>query len=220
MLNTDPYGGGLWHTWFDRDLGIAGKVILKSENGGLFTRLLRIDSPVARIPNLAIHLTDRSTPFSPNLHEHCKAILTMESSSINCESSSDSQERLHPFLLQLVSDKLCVSPDVIVDMELQLIDIQPPTLGGANNELLFSGRLDNLCSSYQCLRALIDGASEDLVSQENIRLITLFDHEEVGSGSCVGAGSPMFLDTLKSINQHLTDGSHCKLCEYVPYSSF
>ena len=47
----------------------------------------------------------------------------------------------------------------IVDMELQLIDIQPSAIGGACDDLLFSGRLDNLCSSYQAIRALADGSS-------------------------------------------------------------
>lgn len=57
VLNTQPYGGGLWHTWFDRDLGLAGRAIVKSKDGHITSKLVRIDEPVARIPNLAIHLT-------------------------------------------------------------------------------------------------------------------------------------------------------------------
>lgn len=213
VLNTQPYGGGLWHTWFDRDLGIAGRIIVKGENGEFLSKLVRIDEPIARIPNLAIHLTSGSERehFAPNLQEHGKAILTMDPSIINLKAedvgNSEHTSRLHPSLLQLVSNISQTAPETIEDMELQLIDIQPSTLGGMNKEFIFSGRLDNLCSSYQCLRALIDNSSEDLLAdQTNISLSMLFDHEEVGSSSCTGAGSSLFMDTLQLIHSYL-DGN-------------
>lgn len=217
MLNTQPYGGGLWHTWFDRDLGIAGRVILRKEpssatDDSFEMSLVRIDEPIARIPNLAIHLTAGSEreSFAPNLHEHAKAILTMDSSKASTTvDGSSNTSRLHPLVLTLVAEKLGVDAAQIEDLELQLIDIQPSTLGGAGKELLFSGRLDNLCSSYQCLRALIDASSEEsFASSPNIQMAMLFDHEEVGSSSCTGAGSSMLMDTLGLINASLADGSH------------
>lgn len=212
MLNTTPYGGGLWHTWFDRDLGLAGRVITE-ENGVVRTRLVRIDKPVARIPNLAIHLTSGSEreSFAPNLQEHAKAILSMDSTFVDmtteCTDTAKSA-RLHPGLLHLIATELKISGESIIDMELQLTDVQPSTVGGASDELIFSGRLDNLCSSYQIIRALADGSSESLESQTNIRMAMMFDHEEVGSASCSGAGSSMFMDTLRIISDNLTDKSN------------
>ena len=87
-------------------------------------------------------------------------------------------------------------------MELQLIDLQPSVIGGANNDLLFSGRLDNLCSSYQCVRALIAGSTEELDKQSNIRIAVCFDHEEVGSNSCTVSFRVEFLLFLLFLDIH------------------
>jgi aspartyl aminopeptidase len=212
MLNTFGYGGGLWHTWFDRDLGIAGRCIIKEKNGGVSTKLVRIDDPIARIPNLAIHLTsgDERNNFNPNLHEHCKAILSMDPEIVNLKPTDAEEEvsdRLHPVLLRMMADQLDISVDSIEDMELQLIDTQPSTIGGAAGELILSGRLDNLCSCYQGLRAIIDCNSDATkqAKQKGIHMATFFDHEEVGSNSTCGAGSSMFMDTLRLIVAKLAD---------------
>ena len=53
---VECYGGGLWNTWFDRDLSIAGRVLVRQEDGTIAHKLMRVDEPVLRIPNLAIHL--------------------------------------------------------------------------------------------------------------------------------------------------------------------
>ena len=212
MLNTQPYGGGLWHTWFDRDLGLAGRVICKNSDDQISSHLVRVDRPIARIPNLAIHLTAGSErdSFVPNLQEHAKAILTAVPSLINMPSfHADQEKRLHPCLVSLAAESAGIDPSSILDMELQLIDIQPPAFGGAANEFVLSGRLDNLCSSYQGMQALIDTSTTELLStQPNITMVMLFDHEEVGSGSCQGAGSSLFMDTIRLILSKLTDGSH------------
>ena len=204
MVNTMPYGGGLWHTWFDRDLGIAGRCVMKEKDGGMSTRLVRINDPVARIPTLAIHLSDDRNSFAPNLQDHCKAILSMDPEIVSLKPTAAEEEvseRLHPALLRMIADQLGVPADTIEDMELQLIDIQPSTIGGAAGELLFSGRLDNLCSCYQATRAIIDQSADDtvLTKQKGVHMIMLFDHEEVGSNSATGAGSPLLMQTIQRV---------------------
>ena len=225
MLNTQPYGGGLWHTWFDRELGIAGRVLLKDPTtNAIVSELIRCDKPVARIPNLAIHLTrgDGETPgvFKPNLQEHAKAIFTMKHNK-KCRDMNEG-DLFHPELIELVREYVPsnMSTWEIVDMELQLIDVVPSCLGGNMNEFLLSGRLDNLCSSYQCMRAIIDASTTyDMknvtstttntpLKQNNIHVSVMFDHEEVGSASAQGAGSQLFMDTLRRITDCLGDKSH------------
>lgn len=62
MVNVQTYGGGLWHTWFDRDLSVAGRVILRADDGSFLHRLVKIKRPLLRVPTLAIHL-NRSVAF-------------------------------------------------------------------------------------------------------------------------------------------------------------
>ncbi|KAG4919377.1 hypothetical protein JHK85_057658 [Glycine max] len=178
MVNVQTYGAGLWYTWFDRDLSVAGRVILRSSHNSYVHKLVKINRPILRIPTLAIHL-DRP-----------------------CINS------------QVLSDELNCDIDDIVNIELNVCDTQPSCLGGGNNEFIFSGRLDNLASSYCALRALIDSCQSpgDLASESAIRMVALFDNEEVGSGSVQGAGAPTMFQAMRRIvgdlaNNYVSEGS-------------
>lgn len=81
---------------------------------------------------------------------------------------------------QILSDELGCEVDDIASIELNICDTQPSCLGGANDEFIFSGRLDNLASSFCALRALVDSSgSKDLSDEHAIRMVALFDNEEV-----------------------------------------
>ena len=72
QINVEAYGGGLWHTWFDRELSLAGSVIVKEADGSFRKTLIHVSRPLLRIPNLCIHLTsaeDRGK-FAPNKETH------------------------------------------------------------------------------------------------------------------------------------------------------
>lgn len=73
-MNIQPYGGGLWRTWFDRDLGLAGKVIYINSEGKLTSKLWDSKSAVMNVPSLCIHLA-REPEFNPSKETHLKPIL-------------------------------------------------------------------------------------------------------------------------------------------------
>lgn len=93
-----------------------------------------------------------------------------------------------------------------MDFELNVCDTQLGVVGGANDEFLFVGRLDNLSSTYLAVRALADSTSSDrsLANESAVRAIALFDHEEVGSKSAVGAGGPVMRDAITRITRCLS----------------
>jgi len=205
QVGVEPYGGGLWHTWFDRDLSVAGRVILREESG-LTQHFVHITRPILRIPNLAIHL-DRSvkegfkfndqTHLLPILASATKARLEKSSSSPSSSTSSSTSsadnKAHHSLLLNLLANELNTTEDSIVDFELSLTDTQPAVIGGALNEWIFSPRLDNLLSSWMSIHSLIKSFSnEGVVEKESrVSLAALFDNEEVGSQSERGAASTM-----------------------------
>ncbi|KAL6125508.1 hypothetical protein ACLB2K_073565 [Fragaria x ananassa] len=209
MINVQTYGGGLWHTWFDRDLSVAGRVILREGNGSFIHKLVKVKRPLLRIPTLAIHLdrTVNKDGFKPNVETH---LIPLLASKLEETASSDTKEKSatistkgahHPLLMQALSDEINCNVDDIVSIELNVCDTQLSCLGGGNNEFIFSGRLDNLASSYCALRALIDSCKSpvDLSSEHAIRMVALFDNEEVGSGSIQGAGAPTMFQAMRRI---------------------
>ncbi|XP_065873470.1 probable aspartyl aminopeptidase isoform X2 [Euphorbia lathyris] len=243
-VGVQPYGGGLWHTWFDRDLTVAGRVILREQKDGCVAyshQLVRVVEPIMRVPTLAIHL-DRnvnSDGFKVNTQNHLLPVLATSSelNKVVAENgpagSGDQTEgkksnkgattnnsKHHSVLLEIVANQLGCKPDDICDMELQACDTQPSVIGGAAKEFIFSGRLDNLCMSFCSLKALIDATSleSDLEDESGVRMVALFDHEEIGSNSAQGAGSPVMLDALSRITS--TFNSDSKLLQKAIQKSF
>ncbi|BAT79327.1 hypothetical protein LR48_Vigan04g150900 [Vigna angularis] len=245
-VGVQIYGGGLWHTWFDRDLTVAGRVIVREENAGSVSyshHLVRIEEPIMRIPTLAIHLdkTVSSDGFKFNNETHLIPILatslkgelnklSSENGPVENGNQTDGNKAIdktgttntkhHLLLLQLLASKLGCEPDDIYDFELQACDTQPSTVGGAAREFIFSGRLDNLCMSFCSLKALIDATSSEssLEEETGVRMVALFDHEEVGSASAQGAGSPVMLNAVTRVTN--TFGTNPNLLEKAAQRSY
>lgn len=207
MLGVQCYGGGLWTTWFDRDLTIAGRVVVRRPGGNFSHELVKVSRPICRIPMLAVHLArgtgtdfklNTETDFAPVLATELKTALDNADGDFS-ESKGGSLTH-HHLLLKLIGDELKCNVNDIADFELQLCDTQPPVIGGALKEFIFSGRLDNLASCFMAMRSLVDSTSDmDLVNETSVRMICMFDNEEVGSSSAHGACAPMIMDTIRRV---------------------
>lgn len=181
---VEVYGGVLLTTWMDRDLGVAGRVMLRGDDGQPVMRLLKVDRPIARVPNLAIHLNRGVNKEGHKLNEqsHLPPLIGL----------GDDPVAFAAF----VADELGVQPDDVISWDVGLFDLQAPTLGGLNREFVYSARLDNQASCFQCLRALLDAKPAKAT-----QVIALFDHEEVGSRSHSGAMSAFLRDVLARIER-------------------
>ncbi|MCB9597494.1 MAG: M18 family aminopeptidase [Sandaracinaceae bacterium] len=183
QIAVEPYGGVLLYTWLDRDLSIAGRVVVRRE-GGLEPVLIRIDRPLCRVASLAIHL-DRAVNedgLRLNKQTHMAPHLALE-------SAGDAT------IVSVVAEAAGVAPSAIYGHDLCLYDVVPCARGGAQSELVFAPRLDNLASCHAGLSAL-SSADGDVRST---RVVALYDHEEVGSQSKQGADSPFLADVLDRV---------------------
>ena len=213
QLAVQTYGGGLWHTWFDRDLGLAGRVLVR-RGAALSPELVKIDRPILRVPMLAIHLNRDiyTAGFKPNHETELAPVLATEvkgklaaAAGAAKDAAGEWTDAQCPLLLSLLADELGCAPGDIVDFDLNLCDVQPGSVGGAKEEFLFVGRLDNLASSFTALEALLD--AEGLAAEGSVRAVALFDHEEVGSVSAVGAGGSVMLDTIRRAAGAMAEGA-------------
>ncbi|MGO8992981.1 MAG: M18 family aminopeptidase [Polyangiaceae bacterium] len=197
QLGVEVYGGALLNSWLDRDLSIAGRVVLKAHGAGsgLETRLVRFEQPLCRVAQLAIHL-DRDVNEKGlvlNRQEHLAPILGLVGSG---------KDASRPSLTTLVATELGTTVSAIVSMELMLYDVNPPAVGGIGGELVFAARLDNLAMSHAGVVAIVQGAAK-VDERDLVPIVALFDHEEVGSGSAYGAEAPL----LPTVIERIIDGT-------------
>ena len=185
QLGIEVYGGVLLSTWTDRDLSLAGRVVLAGKKNPS-TKLVRFKQALLRIPQLAIHLNRNVNKKGLILNEqnHLPPIFSMQNKSAPDE-----------VLKKMVARELKCKPADIMGLDLSLYDTQPGTLAGAEREFIFSGRLDNLASCHSAMHALTESTMKDPAT----RVIAFYDHEEVGSESAQGAGSPFLKDVLERI---------------------
>jgi len=201
QVGVECYGGGLWYTWFDRDLTLAGRVIV-SVGEGFESKLVYVNRPILRIPSLAIHL-DRTAneSFGPNKET---ALVPILGSVIKQTLENPGTATHNTALVELLASQVGVSPDKVMNFDMVVCDFQDAAIGGLNNEYIFSARLDNLMSSFCAVEALCEASTDDSIETDSsIRMISLFDNEEVGSDSAYGAGSPLVEDSMERISKAL-----------------
>ena len=189
-LNTEVYGGPIMSTWFDRPLTLAGRVIVKSKDVMTpTTLLLHVKRPLLQISNLAIHF-NRQVNDGVKLSRQ-KDVLPILGI-INGELEKGNL--LMNIILEELNKQQTVAREDILDFDLYLADATPACTFGAHNELISSGRLDDLSMCFAGLEALLASQPTDTT-----QVLAIFDNEETGSQTKQGAGSPFLSYMLKRI---------------------
>ncbi len=189
-LNTEVYGGPIMSTWFDRPLTLAGRVIVKSKDVMTPTTiLLHVKRPLLQISNLAIHF-NRQVNDGVKLSRQ-KDVLPILGI-INDELEKGNL--LMNIILEELNKQQTVAREDILDFDLYLADATPACTFGAHNELISSGRLDDLSMCFAGLEALLASQPTDTT-----QVLAIFDNEETGSQTKQGAGSSFLSYMLKRI---------------------
>lgn len=177
-LEVEVYGSPLLNSWLDRDLDLAGHVILRDGS----QRLFRSTYPIARLAQLAIHL-DRGVNENGlvlDKHAHLRPVWHTGTTALTVRT--------------IAADLAGVAPREVVAVHAQLVDHEPARLLGADQSMLVSGRLDNQLSCWAAVDAITT-----VSNYSGIAVAALFDHEEVGSESTTGAAGPLLEHTLERI---------------------
>ena len=185
-LNVEVYGGLIRNTWMDRPLSIAGAVALRGKHP--FTpklQLVDVRRPLMIVPNLAIHM-NRKVNEGVELKPQ-KDLLPLFFQ--NGDGDEDDTKKL----LVLLAEELGVSAEDILSYDLNAYPYERGCLLGCDNAFLSAPRLDNLSSVKACVDAL------HAWNGEGIRIVALFDNEEVGSRTKQGAGSTALAILLERV---------------------
>ena len=184
QIGVEVYGGILNNSWLDRDLGLAGRVVLTDGS----VKNVRVDQAIARIPQLAIHLdrevNDRGLILDKQVH--LAPIWGL------------GQYRAGEFS-EFLAEQMSVSVSEISFWDIALYDLTPASLLGHDQSLLASGRLDNQVSCWSATEGLIAASASD-ASGYTASVIVQFDHEEVGSQSTHGAAGPRLTWLLEALH--------------------
>lgn len=190
QVGVEVYGGPLLNSWLDRELCLAGRITVRTDQGHE-TRLVAT-GPVARIPQLAIHLDrEANQGLTLNPQEHVQPIW-------GCGSSPGD-------VLELLGAHAAggsVPAQDILGWDVVLADTQEARRFGAHGEFLACGRLDNLSSVHAGVNAIVEHAAA-AENTDSVAVFAAFDHEEVGSQTRSGAGGPFAETTMLRIGAAL-----------------
>ena len=178
-LNVEAYGGMIDHTWFDRPLTVAGRVLVRDGNR-IESRLIAPDRDLLIIPSVAVHL-DRgvNAGFAPNRQVDLCPLF-----------SAGALER--GAFDALVAEEAGAAPEQVLARDLFLVSRQKPCVWGAAGEFLSAPKLDDLACAYVSLEAFLRANSDE----EAVSAWCCFDNEEVGSNTKQGAMSTFLPDVL------------------------
>lgn len=175
-LNVEKYGGGIWYSFFDRPLKIAGRVVRKTESG---VRAETAESDfVVTIPSLAIHQNRNvNDDFAVNAQTDTQPLCAL----VGADFSKDD-------LLNKIVGENALSYDLF------LVNAESPYEFGVNGEFIAAPRIDDLASAYGLLRAIVDHEPSG-----GICVAAFMNHEEIGNGGFDGSDCTFLNNTLRRI---------------------
>ncbi len=191
-LNTEPYGGMIMSSWMDRPLSLAGRAVIKTQNG-IKSTLFNVDRDVLLIPNMAIHMQreiNKGYAFNPQV----------DMLPLLGDENADYKK--------LIADEACEDKKDILSIEAFLYVREKGKNIGYNGEFIQSPRLDDLQCSFSCLKAFLNSESKS-----HVNVFSMFDNEEVGSSTKQGADSSFLKDVLKRINICLKKDEEDFICD-------
>lgn len=182
QLGTELYGAPLLHTWLDRDLAIAGRIVVLNSQGTCESRIVLLDDYPILIPGLAIHLNHDLTDkgLIVQRQDHLKAIYSIEGKGKHLENWL---KKHHSF-------------QHLLSFDLFLVPLERARFNGLDGELISSYRLDNLSSVFASLKALLQAKA----LKNRIQMAIFWDHEEIGSKSYTGADSFFMSELFERIS--------------------
>ncbi len=185
QLGVEVYGGPILATFTDRDLSLAGRVMVKTSNG-VTSHFVWLTEPMVRLPNLAIHM---------NREVNDKGLLLNKQTGLPLifGFAADTAQA-HDLLTQALAKAMDVQAADILTWDLNVYDTQAGVLWGLNQEFIADSQLDNLASCHAAIEALIATQKPDSTC-----ICALFDHEEVGSESATGASGSFMMDVIARI---------------------
>jgi aspartyl aminopeptidase len=178
QAGVEIYGGPLLNSWLDRELTLAGRLVL--DDG---THVLTSTGPLLRLPQLAIHL-DRSANDGLTLNKQAH---TQPVWGLGQAASAD--------ILGEMAAAAGVEAARIRGYDVVTADTQRGHVFGQDDVFFASGRLDDLASVHAGVTAL----SRMSAAGERIAMLAVFDHEEVGSATRSGAAGPFLAEVLERI---------------------
>ena len=184
-LNVEGYGGMINATWLDKPLTLAGRVMVNTDKG-IETRLLHIDRDLLIIPNVPIHFNreiNKGFAFNNQVD-----MLPIFSAGNLKEADFDN----------ILAKELGIEAEAILAKDLYLVNRQKAAIIGFDNELISSGRLDDLECVYTSLGGFVEAENKN-----HINVFAVFDNEEVGSVTKQGAMSTFLASTLDRVNTAL-----------------
>jgi len=179
-LNTEPYGGMIMSSWFDRPLSVAGRVVI-SENGVFTAKPVMLDRDLLLIPNVAIHF-NRTLNDGYKYDPSCDTLPLM-----SALSGKDA-------LKKLLAEECGTEPEKIAGMDIYLYNRAPGVIWGTDNEFFSAPRIDNLMCAFAALQGFLQAENGGAV-----QVYALFDNEETGSATKQGAGSVLLQSVLTEI---------------------